>query len=93
MWYMNRGGGHDMNVQEAWAQGYTGKGVSVTILDDGTEWKNPDLIDNYDPLASYDVYKDNNDPTPRYDLTNSNKHGTRCAGVVAASANNTRFDT
>ncbi|CDQ69203.1 unnamed protein product [Oncorhynchus mykiss] len=28
------------------------------------------------------------DPMPRYDASNENKHGTRCAGEVAASANN-----
>lgn len=26
-----------MNVQEAWAEGITGRGVVVTILDDGLE--------------------------------------------------------
>ena len=41
MWYLNR---HlidkqipDMNVSGAWALGYTGRGVSVTFLDDGLE--------------------------------------------------------
>jgi hypothetical protein len=29
-------------------------GVVVTIVDDGIEYLNPDLKDNYDPLASYD---------------------------------------
>ena len=91
MWYMNRGGGMDMNVQGAWAQGITGKGISVTILDDGIERTNPDLAANYDPLAAYDINANDNDPSPRYDMTNSNKHGTRCAGEVAASANNTRY--
>lgn len=28
------------------------------------------------------------DPMPRYDLIDSNRHGTRCAGEVAAVANN-----
>ena len=51
MWYLNRGGHLDMNVQEAWMQGVTGKGVSVTILDDGIEKSHPDLVANYDPLG------------------------------------------
>ena len=92
MWYMNRGGGYDMNVQDAWAQGISGKGISVTILDDGIERTNPDLVANYDPMASYDINQNDNDPTPRYDMTNSNKHGTRCAGEVAASMNNSKYD-
>jgi hypothetical protein len=35
MWYLNRGEDLDMNVEEAWEEGVTGKGVAVTILDDG----------------------------------------------------------
>ncbi|XP_058630422.1 proprotein convertase subtilisin/kexin type 5 [Onychostoma macrolepis] len=78
----------DMNIQAAWRRGYTGKGVVVSILDDGIEKQHPDLKQNYDARASYDVNDNDPDPTPRYDATNENKHGTRCAGVVAASANN-----
>lgn len=37
-----------------------------------------------DPLASYDFNDHDSDPIPRYDPTNENKHGTRCAGEVAA---------
>lgn len=37
----------DLNTKEAWAQGYTGKGVVVTILDDGIEKDHPDLLSNY----------------------------------------------
>jgi len=60
----------------------------VTILDDGLEKDHPDLIKNYDPQASYDVNNRDDDPMPRYDLIDSNRHGTRCAGEVAATANN-----
>jgi len=88
MWYLNRGDMLDMNVQEAWEMGITGKGIVVTILDDGIEKANPDLVANYDPEASYDVNQNDADPTPRYDLIDSNRHGTRCAGEVSASANN-----
>merc|ERR1712112_148871 len=34
MWYLNRGHMKDMNVQGAWLEGYSGKGIVVTILDD-----------------------------------------------------------
>ncbi|XP_076175003.1 furin-like protease 1 isoform X1 [Ptiloglossa arizonensis] len=88
MWYLNRGNGLDMNVQEAWAEGITGRGIVVTILDDGLEKDHPDLCKNYDPQASYDVNNHDEDPMPRYDLLDSNRHGTRCAGEVAATANN-----
>ncbi|CAJ1068427.1 proprotein convertase subtilisin/kexin type 5b isoform X1 [Xyrichtys novacula] len=78
----------DMNIMGAWKRGYTGKNVVVTILDDGIERNHPDLFQNYDPQASFDVNGNDMDPMPRYDATNENKHGTRCAGEVAAAANN-----
>ena len=93
MWFLNRGdddngNGLDMNVEEAWRQGVSGKGVVVTILDDGVEWSHPDLEKNYDAAASRDLNDRDADPFPRYDVFNSNKHGTRCAGQVSAAANN-----
>ncbi|VVC39284.1 Hypothetical protein CINCED_3A022706 [Cinara cedri] len=88
MWYLNRGRGMDMNVQGAWEEGISGKGSVVTILDDGLEKDHPDLIQNYDPSASYDMNNRDDDPMPRYDQMDTNRHGTRCAGEVAATANN-----
>lgn len=89
-WYLHGGGkgGFDMNVIDAWRKGVTGKNIVVSILDDGIERDHPDLQVNYDPYASYDVNNRDNDPMPRYDPTNENRHGTRCAGEVSASANN-----
>ncbi|KAK2180746.1 hypothetical protein NP493_427g01043 [Ridgeia piscesae] len=77
-----------MNVIPVWKKGYTGKGIVVTILDDGIEKNHPDLKRNYDPQASYDINNDDPDPQPRYDFSNENRHGTRCAGEVAAQADN-----
>ena len=95
MWFLNRGddelgNGLDMNVEEAWKTGVSGKGVVVTILDDGVEWSHPDLEENYDAAASRDLNDRDADPFPRYDILNSNKHGTRCAGQVSAAANNSK---
>jgi len=87
-WYLNRGSPLDMNVEAAWDLGFSGKGVTVTILDDGVEWSHPDLSRNYREVASYDINQNDADPFPRYDLFDTNKHGTRCAGQVAAEANN-----
>ena len=36
-----------MNVIPAWREGITGKGIVVTILDDGLEKNHPDLSANY----------------------------------------------
>uniref|UniRef100_A0A3Q1J9K3 P/Homo B domain-containing protein n=1 Tax=Anabas testudineus TaxID=64144 RepID=A0A3Q1J9K3_ANATE len=87
-WYLSTPTHQDLNTKVAWAQGYTGKGVVVTILDDGIEKDHPDLISNYDPEASYDVNDGDTNPQPRYTQRNENRHGTRCAGEVAAAANN-----
>ena len=63
----------DLHVLPAWAAGYTGKGIKISILDDGLEWNNSDIVDNYDPLASYDLNDNDNDPSPRYNPTNENQ--------------------
>ncbi|XP_044301878.1 proprotein convertase subtilisin/kexin type 5 isoform X1 [Varanus komodoensis] len=93
MWYMHCSDNtnlcqSDMNIVGAWRRGYTGKNIVVTILDDGIERNHPDLMHNYDSDASFDVNGNDIDPMPRYDASNENKHGTRCAGEVAATANN-----
>eukprot|EP00092_Neocalanus_flemingeri_P004458 GFUD01004797.1.p1 GENE.GFUD01004797.1~~GFUD01004797.1.p1 ORF type:complete len:1325 (+),score=279.92 GFUD01004797.1:106-4080(+) len=88
MWYLNRKDDLTMMVEGAWKLGVTGSGVTVTIVDDGIEKDNPDLIRNYDPLASTDRNDNDSDPSPRYDISNTNDHGTRCAGVVSATSNN-----
>lgn len=36
-----------MNVELVWQYNYTGRGVVVSILDDGIEHTHPDLRDNY----------------------------------------------
>ena len=66
-WFLNGGGrgGADMNVKPAWAKGYTGKGVVVSILDDGIQHNHPDLAQNYDPFASTDINDSDQDPMPQ----------------------------
>lgn len=39
-----------------WQKGITGKGVVITVLDDGLEWNHTDIYDNYVSLGA--VYKD-----------------------------------
>ena len=87
-WFLNHGArdGSDMNVVSAWQLGFTGKNVVVTILDDGIQYNHPDLKMNYDPLASKDINDNDDDPMPQDN--GDNKHGTRCAGEVAAVAFN-----
>lgn len=92
-WYLLNTGqstgppGVDINVLPVWKQGITGRGVVVSVLDDGVDHNHPDLRDNYDQKASYDFNDMDADPKPR-DSDPDNCHGTRCAGEIAAAANN-----
>ncbi|XP_050720497.1 uncharacterized protein LOC127000612 isoform X2 [Eriocheir sinensis] len=79
-------GQYDINVASVWESGITGRGVTVCVIDDGLEWRHPDLRNNYSPAGSYDLNADDPDPSP---VKNGerNEHGTRCAGEIAAVAN------
>ncbi|MEN8008081.1 MAG: S8 family serine peptidase [Candidatus Krumholzibacteriota bacterium] len=75
--------GFDANAQAAWdnSQGYGSSGVVIAIIDSGVEAGHPDLLQ----VTGYD-YGDN-DSNPD-DNSASAGHGTACAGVAAARANN-----
>ncbi|XP_013409557.1 neuroendocrine convertase 1 [Lingula anatina] len=78
----------DLRVVEAWDKyKVTGKGVVISIPDDGLEWTHPDLRASYDPYASTDLNGGDSDPSPRYDALDQNRHGTRCAGEIAMQPN------
>lgn len=44
-----------MNIAGAWRRGYTGKGVVVSVLDDGIEREHPDLKPNYVSAPGWDA--------------------------------------
>ncbi|XP_076314206.1 prohormone processing protease amontillado [Tachypleus tridentatus] len=93
-WYLKNVGQNggkrrlDLNVEAAWAQGYTGKNVTTAIMDDGVDYMHPDLRNNYNSKASYDFSSNDPFPYPRYTDDWFNSHGTRCAGEVAAIRDN-----
>ncbi|KAJ3386568.1 pheromone processing endoprotease [Entophlyctis sp. JEL0112] len=76
--------GNDHNVTAAWAQGNFGKGSVVCFVDDGLDYKSEDLKDNYFAEGSYDYNTHTDDPLPKLF---ADRHGTRCAGEVAAVRN------
>lgn len=93
-WYLKNVGQNggkprlDLNVEAAWAQGFTGKNVTTAIMDDGVDYMHPDLRDNYNAKASYDFSGNDPFPYPRYTDDWFNSHGTRCAGEVSAKRDN-----
>ncbi|XP_038073219.1 neuroendocrine convertase 2-like [Patiria miniata] len=80
--------GLDLNVEAAWKKGYTGKGVTIAIMDDGIDYMHDDLAPNFNLAASFDYSSNDAFPYPRYTDDWFNSHGTRCAGEVSAVANN-----
>lgn len=74
----------DLNVTGVWAQGVTGKGVNVCLIDDGVDHKSPDLKENFFAGGSYDFNAHTDLPEPRL---SDDQHGTRCAGEIAAMKN------
>uniref|UniRef100_A0A915BT12 Neuroendocrine convertase 2 n=1 Tax=Parascaris univalens TaxID=6257 RepID=A0A915BT12_PARUN len=78
----------DLNVEKAWALGFTGKNVTSAIMDDGVDYMHPDLKNNFNAKASYDFSSNDPFPYPRYTDDWFNSHGTRCAGEIAAARDN-----
>ena len=80
-WHLNsRGSGH-VNVEAAWAQGVTGEGVNVAVVDDGMYHTHEDLRDNVDSSRNHD-YTGNGDIYRPLE-----HHGTHVAGLIAARDN------
>uniref|UniRef100_A0A0N5AHZ4 Neuroendocrine convertase 2 n=1 Tax=Syphacia muris TaxID=451379 RepID=A0A0N5AHZ4_9BILA len=78
----------DLNVEKAWAMGFTGKNITTAIMDDGVDYMHPDLKFNFNAEASYDFSSNDPFPYPRYTDDWFNSHGTRCAGEIAAARDN-----
>ena len=76
--------GHDVNVTGVWMQGITGHNATVVVVDDGLDMYSDDLKENYFAEGSYDFNDHTDEPRPRL---SDDRHGTRCAGEIAAVRN------
>ncbi|MEV4680563.1 S8 family peptidase [Streptomyces kurssanovii] len=65
-----------IGASEAWAAGYTGKGVKVAVLDTGIDADHPDFAGLIDGTASF---------VPGEAVTDVNGHGTHVAGTIVGS--------
>jgi subtilisin family serine protease len=70
-----------IGADRAWDTQPGDNSVLVAVIDTGIDWNHPDLAGNYVALG-YDWV--NNDTDPMDD----HGHGTHCAGIIAASLNN-----
>lgn len=84
--------GTDINVESVWnypstspSDSIRGRGVVIGIVDDGMEWRHPDLEEQAETDLQWDWNQGDGDPSPYYF---SDAHGTACAGVAAAEGNN-----
>ncbi len=90
-----------VNAPEAFAQGYTGQGVTVAVVDSGIDLNHPDLVSslyvNPGEIPGNNIDDDGNgyvDDVHGYDFVDSdsrpqdtNGHGTNVAGIIAAANN------
>lgn len=76
--------GHDVNITQVWLDGITGKNATVAIIDDGLDMNSKDLNENYYAAGSYDFNDHVEEPKPKL---SDDRHGTRCAGEIAAQKN------
>lgn len=85
--------GEDVRVRGPWAQGLSGRGVRIAIVDDGLEIRHEDLAPNVIPGQSFNYLTNGNDPTPATTGLcegaggDAACHGTSAAGVAAGFAN------
>ncbi|KAJ3087506.1 pheromone processing endoprotease [Quaeritorhiza haematococci] len=75
---------NDINITDVWKEGIYGNGSIVCFIDDGLDYEHPDLKGAFYPEGSYDFNDHVKYPKPRLD---DDRHGTRCAGEVAAARN------
>jgi len=82
-WHLHGSTSININVEAVWKRGITGSGVTIGIIDDGVDYRHPDLKNNYSGRGSYDFNGEDSDPLPyEWDV-----HGTAAAGVAAAESN------
>ena len=73
--------GADVDALGAWATTTGSPNIRIVVHDSGVDINHPDLSANMG--AGWDFDNDDNDAT-----NNTGPHGTACAGIIAAAANN-----
>ncbi|NEQ69842.1 MAG: S8 family serine peptidase [Symploca sp. SIO2D2] len=98
----NQWGNDLVNAPEVWAQGFTGQGVTVAVIDSGVDINHEDLRDNIwtnpGEIAGNGIDDDGNGfiddvngwnfGSNNNNVMDSGSHGTYVAGAIAAMSNN-----
>ena len=74
----------NINAANAYARGYTGSGITVSVLDSPFDTDHPNLQNVF--VTGYDASSGGTDVTCSGSCTSS--HGTHVAGIIAANKNN-----
>lgn len=80
-WHLKDPESVDINIEAAWAQGVTGEGVNIAVVDDGMYFTHEDLKDNVDTSRNHDYTGTGSIYIPL------EHHGTHVTGIVAARDN------
>ena len=85
----------DIDAPEAWDLSLGNPNIVVAVIDEGVTSNHPDLPNsrqvrlNGSNIASSVDGTSANDPSPVNSTNSGNNHGNSCAGIIAASHNNT----
>lgn len=85
--YNNQWGLGAINASTAYADGYSGSGITVAVIDTGVDLDHPDLIDNI-ASGGYDYVDSDSDANPS-GQGDYMSHGTHVAGIIAGMKNGT----
>lgn len=77
--------GADIDLEQAWDRTKGSSSIKIAVIDEGIERLHPDLVTNISPLG-YGLTGSN--ATTGEILAQGRTHGTSCAGIIAAEADN-----
>ncbi|MEC0372710.1 S8 family serine peptidase [Paenibacillus chibensis] len=89
-----------IGATDAWAEGYTGKGLKIGVIDTGVDYTHPDIAPAY--KGGYDSFYNDNDPYEEVPLSKEDDpfhtgyegtyHGTHVAGTIIGQYANKNTD-
>ena len=81
-WHLRNQSGEDINVEPVWAEGITGEGINIALVDDGMDFNHEDLRENVNTSLNHNYINLLDSIFNPYF-----HHGTFMAGIIAAQDN------